>query len=185
MSQLFWGYKRQDKNHKSKTSFGVLFYILTLPFNYLYAQENMSFTSGLGVYELANIGVQYKVSERASFEFNGGTNFGLNDKTLWAVGLSFNQFFLQEKKWKIKPGYALEVLYWTQNDDLYLFKTLSFPAMILLAYRITDYVQVRAEGGFIYSTVLASERKQNVTTGYPDRFNANFGVKIIYKLRKQ
>lgn len=161
----------------------ILSFILS--FKGLYAQEGLSITSGVGVYELANIGVQYNFSKRASFEFNGGTNFGIDNKTLWAVGLSFNQIFLQDKKWKLKPGYSLEVLYWRQNDDLYLFKTLSFPAMVLLTYRITNSVQARVEGGFIYSTVLVSERKQNETTGYPDRFNANFGVKLIYMFRKQ
>jgi hypothetical protein len=166
----------------SKILFILIGYLLLTTSN-IKAQNAFSFTSGIGRYDLANIGTQWNFSERSSFELNGGTNFGLNNKTLWSAGLSFNQVFLKPQNWKVKPGYTVGVMYWTQNDDLYLFQTLSMPINALLAYRISSTLQVRVEGGMIFSTVLTSDRKQNVISGYPDRINGNFGIKFIYKLK--
>ncbi|TNF42796.1 MAG: hypothetical protein EP310_05490 [Bacteroidetes bacterium] len=167
---------------KSKYTIGFAFLFLTM--GSITAQNGFSFISGLGRYDLANIGTQWNFSERSSFEVNGGTNFGLNNKTLWSGGLSFNQVFLKPRDWKIKPGYSVGVTYWTQNDELYLFQSLSMPAKALLAYRISGNIQARVEGGIIFSTVLTSDRKQNVISGYPDRINFDFGIKFIYKLKR-
>jgi len=175
--------KMQRINKKIQYSKWFVFIFILLISNSLRAQSGFSFTSGLGRYDLANIGTQWNFSERSSFEVNGGTNFGLNNKTLWSGGLSFNQVFLKPQNWKVKPGYSVGVMYWTQNDEYYLFQTLSMPLMALLAYRISSTLQVRVEGGIIFGTVLTSDRKQNVVSGYPDRINSNFGIKFIYKLK--
>ncbi|HPE77769.1 MAG TPA: hypothetical protein PLC80_16870 [Draconibacterium sp.] len=168
---------------KFKYKLTILSAFLLLINGNITAQNGFSFTSGIGRYDLANIGTQWNFSERSSFEVNGGTNFGLNNKTLWSGGFSFNQVFLKPQNWKIKPGYSVGALYWTQNDEFYLFQSLSMPIMALLAYRISNTLLVRVEGGIIFSTVLTSDRKQNVISGYPDRINSNFGIKFIYKLK--
>jgi hypothetical protein len=114
-----------------------------------------------------------------------GSNLGLNDKKQWSAGLYFDQVFLKSIFWKLKPGYSFGAIFWTQDDELYLFQTLSFPFMVLLAYPVSPYLTIRAEGGVIFSSVLVSDRKQNVQSGYPDRFNGNFRLNFIYKLGKK
>jgi len=114
-----------------------------------------------------------------------GSNFGLNDKKEWSGGIYFDQEFLKPIIWKLKPGYSLGAIYWTQDDELYLFQTVSFPFMALLAYPVSPILTIRAEGGVIYSSVLVADRKQNVESGYPDRFNGNVRLNLIYKLGKK
>lgn len=149
---------------------------------FLSAQSKLSVTEGWGYYELTNIGVRYNFSEKSSLWLYGGTNFGLNNKTLWSAGLTFDQTFRKPLFWKLKPGYSLGALYWTSDDDLYYFRTLSIPAMVLLAYPISDSFTIRAEGGGLLNSVLTSDRKQNVEAGYPSRVNGNVRLTIIYKL---
>ena len=93
--------------------------------------------------------------------------------------------FLKPIIWKLKPGYVLGTIYWTQDDELYFFKTLSFPFMALLAYPVSPGLTIRAEGGIILSSVLETDRKQNVQSGYPDRYNGNFRLNVVYKLGKK
>ncbi len=150
----------------------------------LNAQKGFSLTGGLGIYELANVGVQWNFSPISSLSAFAGTNLGLNNNTAWATGLSFNQIFRKPENLKLKPGYSLGTIFWTHNDDLYLFKTMTFPVMALLEYPLTPLLKVRAEGGIVFSKVLQSDRKQNVTAGYPERFNGNFALKLIYKFNR-
>ena len=157
--------------------------LLLLASGNLHAQKGFSLTTGLSKYELANVGVQWNYSNISSFSAFAGSNFGLNNNTEWAAGLSFNQVFRKPANWKLKPGYSLGTIFWTHNDDLYYFKTMSFPLMALLEYPITSTLKVRAEGGIVFSAVMQSDRKQNVTAGFPKRFDGDFGVKIIYKFK--
>ena len=171
--------------NKIKSIIGMVVVLLCIQVpNSLQAQNGFSITSGIGGYELASIGTQWNYSKTSSVEFSIGSNFGLNEETLWSTGLTFNQVFQKPQNWKIKPGYSLGLLYWTQDDDLYLFKTVSLPVMLLAAYRISENLQVRLEGGMLFSTVVSSERKQNVQSGFPDRMNGNFAVKFIYKIKR-
>ena len=70
------------------------------------------------------------------------------------------------------------------NDELYLFRSVSFPVMALLAYPISKLLTLRLEGGAVLTSVLESDRKQNVESGYPDRFNGNIRINLIYKLKR-
>jgi hypothetical protein len=160
-----------------------LFFILFFTGNGLIcAQNKFSLSGGWGYYERINIGAQWNFSNVSSLSLYGGSNFGLNDNTAWTAGLSFDQIFQKPIIWKLKPGYSLGLLYWTSDDDLYYFKNMSFPVMALLSYPISDKVYLRAEGGIIFTAVIQSDRKQNVEAGYPDRFNGNVKLSIIYKL---
>ena len=145
------------------------------------AQGKFSLTGGWGYYELVNIGAQWNFSKACSFSLYGGSNFGVNNKTSWSTGLSFDQTFQKPLVWKIKAGYSLGMLCWTSNDDLYYFTNLSIPVMALLAYPVSKSVSARIEGGPILNIVAQSDRKQNVEAGYPARFNANVRVSILYK----
>jgi hypothetical protein len=145
------------------------------------AQSKFSLTAGWGYYELTNIGVQWNLSEISSLSIYGGTNFGLNNVTLWSAGLSFDQTFRKPIIWKLKPGYSIGTLYWTSDDEFYYFKTLAFPFMVLLSYPFSASLSARVEGGVLFNAVLQSDRKQNVEAGYPDRFNGNVRLSIIYK----
>ena len=147
--------------------------------------KGFSLTAGLGLYELLNLGGQWNFAKRSSLSVFAGSNIGLNDKKLWSVGIYFDQVFLKSIVWKLKPGYSLGTIYWTQDDELYFFQTLSFPFMALLAYPVSPFLTIRAEGGVIFSSVLVADRKQNVQSGYPDRFNGNFRLNLIYKLGKK
>jgi hypothetical protein len=161
------------------------YFLVTLLFlcsNFLSAQNKFSFTAGWGYYELSNIGARWNFSEISSLWLYGGTNFGLNDKTLWSAGLTFDQTSTEPFFWNLKPGYSFGALYWSSDDELYYFRTLSFPVMILLAYPISESFVVRAEGGGLFNAVLQSDRKQNVEAGYPSRINGNFRLSLIYKL---
>jgi hypothetical protein len=145
------------------------------------AQNSFSLTAGWGFYELVNIGVQWNIKQISSLSVYGGANMGSRDKQQWSAGLSFDQTYRKPVVWKLKPGWSAGILYWTSNDDLYYFKNLSFPFMALLAYPISNSLSLRAEGGMVVSAVLQSDRKQNVEAGFPDRFNGNVRLSIIYK----
>lgn len=147
--------------------------------------NGFSLTAGWGLYELLNIGGQWNFAKRSSLSVFAGSNFGLNDKKQWSAGLYFDQVFLKSIIWKLKPGYSLGTTFWTQDDELYFFQTLSIPFMALLAYPVSPFFTIRAEGGVIFSSVLVADRKQNVQSGYPDRFNGNFRLNLIYKLGKK
>lgn len=158
--------------------------LLLLASGNLNAQKGFSVTAGLGKYELANVGVQWNFSQISSLSAFGGTNLGLNNNTSWATGLSFEQVFQKPINWKLKPGYLLGAIFWTHNDELYFFKTMSFPAMALAAYPVSSKLTICAEGGIVFSKVMQSDRKQNVTAGYPERFNGNFAIKFIYNFSR-
>jgi hypothetical protein len=145
------------------------------------AQSSFSLTAGWGFYELVNIGAQWNIKQISSLSVYGGTNMGSRDKQQWSAGLSFDQTYRKPVVWKLKPGWSAGILYWTSNDDLYYFKSLSFPFMALLAYPISNSLSLRAEGGMVITGVLQSDRKQNVEAGFPDRFNGNVRLSIIYK----
>jgi hypothetical protein len=147
--------------------------------------KGFSLTAGWGIYELFNLGGQWNFAKRSSLSAFAGSNLGLNDKKQWSAGLYFDQVFLKSIIWKLKPGYSLGTIYWTQDDELYYFQTLSFPFMAMLAYPVSPLFTIRAEGGVILSSVLVADRKQNVQSGYPDRFNGNFRLNLIYKLGKK
>ncbi len=173
--------KYKNRQHPIFLGVVVLFMVVTTN---LHAQKGFSLTAGMGKYELTNIGVQWNCSSNHSLSVFAGSNFGLNDNTSWSTGLSFNHVFRKPVNWKVKPGYSLGTIYWTHNDDLYFFKTLSFPFVLLLEYPVTPALKVQAEGGVIFGTVLLSDRKQNVTAGYPKRFDGNFALKVIYKFKQ-
>ncbi len=156
------------------------------------AQENsqksyskFSLTAGWGYYELVNAGLQWNYSKRSSLSTYVGSNLGLNHNTSWAFGLSFDQVFLKPSSWRIKPGYSIGALAWTRDDDLYYFKSLSFPIMAMVAYPISPSLTARIESGVIFCSVSESDRKQNVEAGYPDRYNGNVRINIVYKLKRK
>jgi hypothetical protein len=159
----------------------VLFLFLTgsIPSN---GQGKFSLSAGWGYYEATNIGAQWNISKVSSLSLYGGTNFGVNYSKIWTAGLSFSQTFEKPIVWKLKPGYSVGLLYWTSDDELYYFKNLSFPLMIGLTYPVSEKLSVRAEGGAIFTSVMQSDRKQNVEAGYPDRHNGNVRFSVIYKL---
>lgn len=165
--------------NRRKNLFLLLFLLCS---NLIFAQSKFSITEGWGYYELTNIGARWNFSEISSLWLYGGTNFGLNDKTSWSAGLTFDQTFRKPLFWKLKPGYSLGALYWTSDDDLYYFKTLSFPVMLLLSCPVSKSLAFRVESGGIFNAVLQSDRKQNVEAGYPSRFNGNIRLSFIYKL---
>jgi hypothetical protein len=160
----------------------MLWFLLMAGNTFLSAQSKFSLTGGWGYYELINIGVQWNINEISSLSLYGGTNLFISDNRSWTAGLSFDQTFKRPIVWKLKPGYSLGLLYWTSDDDLYYFRNISFPAMALLAYPLSRSLTVKAEGGVIFTSVLESDRKQNVEAGYPQRFNGNVRLSIIYKL---
>jgi hypothetical protein len=175
--------KIKNKNRQHPTFWGVVVLFMLVTPN-LYAQKGFSLTAGWGKYELTNIGVQWNCSSNYSLSAFAGSNFGLNNNTSWSAGMSFNHVFRKPENWIVKPGYSLGTVFWTYNDDLYLFKTMSFPLMALLEYPVTSFLKVRAEGGIIFSAVMQSDRKQNVTAGYPKRVDGNFAIKLIYKFNR-
>jgi hypothetical protein len=170
-----------DKTRSGLKTFIVLFLILagSIP---AYGQGKFSLSAGWGYYEATNIGAQWNISKISSLSLYGGTNFGVNYSKVWTAGLSFSQIFEKPIVWKLKPGYSVGLLYWTSDDELYYFKNLSFPLMIGLTYPLSEKLSVRAEGGAIFTSVMQSDRKQNVEAGYPDRHNGNVRFSIIYKL---
>jgi hypothetical protein len=171
----------------------IIFAILASAFiQRVNAQENkkesyskFSLTAGWGHYELINAGIQWNYSKRSSLSTYVGSNLGLNHNTSWAFGLSFDQVFFKPSSWKIKPGYSIGALAWTRDDDLYYFKSISLPIMILVAYPISPSLTARIESGVVFTSVSDSDRKQNVEAGYPDRYNANVRINIVYKLKRK
>lgn len=171
-----------DKTKKSCLKNCLLLLLLLSGSTLLSAQSKFSLSAGWGYYEGANIGAQWNITEISSFSLYGGTNFGFNYSKVWTAGLSFAQTFKKPIVWKLKPGYSLGLLYWTSDDEMYYFKNISFPLMIGLTYPVSEKLSMRAEGGAIFTSVIQSDRKQNVEAGYPDRHNGNVRLSIIYKL---
>ena len=163
----------------------LLFIFLLTGSQYLYAQSRFSATAGWGYYELVNIGAQWNFTQISSLSLYGGANMGSWEKQQWSAGLSFDQTFLKPIIWKLKPGYSIGAIYWTSNDDLYYFRNMAFPFMALLAYPLSGSLSVRVEGGLVFNAVLQSDRKQNIEAGYPDRFNGNLRLSLIYKFGKK
>jgi hypothetical protein len=156
-----------------------------MPSSEVNQHKGFSFTAGLGHYELLNVGTQWNFGKRSSFSLYGGSNLGLSDETSWSVGFSYDEVFLKPRNWKLKPGYSLGAIYWTNDDALYFFRCASFPVMALLAYPISPSLTIRLEGGAVFSAVLQSDRKQNVESGYPDRYNGNIRINLIYKFKRK
>jgi hypothetical protein len=174
------------ETNKIKKYYCCLFFIFLLTGSYdLSAQSKFSATAGWGYYELVNIGAQWNMTQIASLSMYGGANLGSKEKQQWSAGLSFDQTFLKTIIWKLKPGYSIGAMYWTSDDDLYYFKSMAFPFMALLAYPLSGTLSARVEGGLVFNAVLQSDRKQNIEAGYPDRFNGNFRLSIIYKFGKK
>jgi len=172
-----------SRKYIQKTLYGIVFIFILLTTSNLNAQNEYSISCGAGKYELINAGVQWKFAKTVSLAAFAGTNFGADDKQLYAGGLTFNQVFQKALlNWKIKPGYSIGAVYWTQDDDLYYFETLSFPLMVLAEYPILPSLRIRIEGGVVLSQNLVSDRKQNTTAGFPERFDENYQLSIVYKL---
>jgi hypothetical protein len=161
---------------------GISLVLLLLSSNFLSAQSKVSVTEGWGYYELTNIGARWNFSDKTSLWLYGGTNFGFNGKTLWSTGLTFDQTFRKPLSGKLKYGYSLGALFWTSDDDLYYFKTISFPAMVLFVYPVSPSFSVRIDAGGVINAVVQSDRKQNVEAGYPARVNGNVRLSFIYNL---
>ena len=174
---------RKRNGFKNHLALGVCI-IFFLSSTTLFAQKGFGLRAGIGNYDLTNVGIQYQVSKRSSFEIFGGTNLGLNNRTQWATGLYFNQVFLKPIVWGVRPGYSLGGLYWTWEDDYYNFRTMSAPFMALLVYNISPNLMVRAENGVTFGIALESTRKQNVKAGFPDRINYAGGLTFIYKINR-
>jgi len=183
-----------DKNrrmNKSQTKLSGNFILLiclliTANLPKTYGAGNFSLSAGWGNYNLVNVGIQWNYSEKSSLSAFYGTNFQWGDSKSQASGLSYKMVFRQSLiGWKIKPGFSIGTIYWTQDDELYYFKTLSFPAMAILAYPLSPKLSLHIEGGGIYNSVLVSDRKQNVEAGHPLRVNGIYRIGLIYKLGKK
>ena len=146
------------------------------------AQSPFSVSAGMGRYELTHIAAHWHVSPSSSLALLAGTNFGINNNTQFSTGMAFSQVLFSSKEWKFKPGYSISSIFWTRDDELYYFKTLSFPLMLTLNYQYSSKLNVRFESGTTISEVLVSDRKQNVTSGFPEYINANFKLSVIYRL---
>jgi len=148
----------------------------------LLAQSPFSVSAGMGRYELSHIAAHWHVSSSSSLALLAGTNFGIDKNTQFSTGLAFSQVLFSSKEWKFKPGYSISSILWTRDDELYYFKTLSFPLMLSASYQYSSSFRFRIEAGAVYSEVLVSDRKQNVTSGFPEYINANFKLNVIYRL---
>jgi hypothetical protein len=177
-ANLFWGANLKAMKYK----YALILMLIFIGCENANAQSKFSATAGWGFYELANVGVQWNYSQISSLSLYGGTNFKKNETSQYSVGLSFDQTFRKPIVWKIKSGYSVGTIYWTSDNELYYFKNLSFPFMALLSYPFSNSFCVRIEGGMLFNAILQSDRKQNVEAGYPERFNGNVRLGIIYKL---
>ena len=149
-----------------------------------FAQSHFSVIGGYGHYELANLGIEWKFSKHSSIAAYAGYNFEVKDVTALATGLSFNQTFDKPIFSKILIGYTISTIYWVHDDALYNFKNLSFELMPSFSYPISKRLTGRAEAGVTLTYSLASDRKQNIDAGFPDRYNGGFNFKIIYQISK-
>lgn len=148
-------------------------------------QSHFSTSAGIGRYELTHLAIHLHISPSSSFSLLGGTNFGINNNKQFSVGFAFDQTLFNSKQWKVKPGYVIESVLWTSDDELYFFKTLSFPIMLNTTYYYSKVWSFRIEGGVAFNTVLESDRKQNVTSGFPLYFNGNYKFSVIYRLQNR
>ncbi len=160
----------------------LLFFMLLISNDEANAQSRYSVSAGVGRYELSHLAAHLHISSSCSFALIGGSNFGVNNNTQYSLGLAFDQTLFKSKEWKIKPGYSINTILWTRDDELYYFKTLSFPLMLSATYNHSSLISFRVEGGTTLSKTLVSDRKQNVTSGYPEYINGNFKLSVVYHL---
>jgi hypothetical protein len=172
----------QYKNRRANCRIFSITILLLISGSYnLSAQDKFSVSGGLGYYELTNVGIHWNSSAASSFSIYGGSNFGMGNTSYLSLGFSFAHVYQKPLFWDIKAGYSIGIIYWTSDDDLYNFTNLGLPLMALLEYPLSKSFTIRAEGGIIFNAVLTSDRKQNTEAGYPERFNGNAALSIIYK----
>lgn len=165
-----------------KRVFRAIFIFLTI--SNLDAQNGFALKAGVGKYELVNVGMQLNYAKTGYVSMHAGTDFGFNRSVQFNFGILAGQVFRKPAYWKIKPGYSLGLILWTHNDEDYFFRSLSFPAMLLVSYPVTSKLTVNIEGGVAFNLTLTADRKQNVTHGYPEYINSNYRFSILYKLNQ-
>jgi len=149
------------------------------------AQQKFDFATGIGYYELVHVGVAWNYSAKSSLGLYAGTNFHAQGIKRKSVGLSFTHIYVKPLVWKIRPGFSLKTQYWDQDDDNYYFTNISFLFQGVLSYPVNNNLRLIAEGGGVLNGALATERKQNITVGYPTRWNGNVAFSIRYQINKK
>lgn len=149
------------------------------------AQKGFDVVTGIGYYELVHVGVTWNYSAKSSLGLYMGTNFHAQGILRKAIGLSFTHIYLKPLLWKIQPGFSLKTQYWDQDDDNYYFTNISFLFQAVLSYPVNKNMRLVLEGGGVLNGAMDTERKQNITVGYPSRLNGNVAFSIRYRINKK
>ncbi len=148
------------------------------------AQKSFDASTGLGYYELLHIGVDWNYSAKSSVGIYAGTNFNYQAAQCKSIGLAYTHIYLKPLIWKILPGFSLKTQYWNQDDDNYYYNNISFLFQAVLSYPVNHRLRLGIEGGGVLNYALETERKQNITVGYPARWNGNGAFFFRYRLNK-
>ena len=148
-----------------------------------FAQDRFSFSAGYGYYETANAGANWHWSELSSMGIYAGTNFGRHDRKIRTIGVDYSRIYLKEIFWKLRPGFSIQAQYWSQDDENYWFSNIATLLHGVLQYPVSRSFQVNIEGGGVLNYAIETNRKQNTTAGFPNRWNGNFAVGIVYQIK--
>ena len=162
---------------------GVLLVVLTATSS-AFAQERFTLSAGYGYYEAINAGINWHYSEKSSVGIYLGTNFGLDNRNVWSMGLDYSHVYLKPLFWKLQPGFSFQPQYWTQDDDNYQFANIALLMHAVLQYPISESLKINVEGGGALNYATETDRKQNTTAGFPRRWNGSFAVGIVYQLNQ-
>jgi len=142
-------------------------------------REDFALTAGWGYYEAAHLGVSYAVTERAAVSLLGG--YGLAQDSDASVGAVFSHA-LFGPRFGLQPGWNLKAIYWTQSDESYDWKNLSFVLGAFVAKDLGRGLRLALDGGVALTAALESDRKQDFTFGSPERWNGSVCLEISYRL---
>lgn len=157
---------------------------LFLPGRQAMAQSKLCLEAGMGYYELVHVGAYWNYAERSSVGLYAGTNFRYKERNNYSAGLAYHNVMLFSL-WKIHPGFSIKAQYWSQDDENYFISNLSFIGNASLNLPIGDHWLISAQGGGVLNYTLQTDRKQNVTAGYPARANGNYCLNVRYKIGKK
>jgi hypothetical protein len=136
--------------------------------------------AGWGYYEEAHLGASYHFDERAVLGLLGGYGGLFGGEKTWTLGAAFSHA-LFDPLWKVQPGVALKVLYWTQSDDLYDWKNLTLVLGPRLETDLGKGVRLALDAGVAFTVALETDRKQDFTFGSPTRWNGSVCLEISYR----
>ena len=134
-------------------------------------------TVGWGYYQLLHVGAALHLDPRSTVGALVGSNLGVNGATDWSVGIDYAHA-LGQPLWDVQLGWKAQALYWTQSDPDYDWRLLSLLLGVTAVRPVTPELSLALDVSGVFTTALASDRKQNVTFSHPQKWNGSVCLEL-------